>query len=230
MNIDFKFLLRTGLVVIVIIAIYLGIGYFLTGLVSLDQLLELVKSSGPWAPLVFIALFVCIPGVPTSGLAIASGALFGLWWGLLYTMIGASLAMIMPFWLARLLGRKPLEKLLSRIGGKLEGNVEMFQLSVEKHGWRYVAFCRLIPLFPFSLLNMVFGLTRINFWTYLVTSIIFILPVKFVFVYIGYAGVQAIDGGGFWLYFRIFLAFGGLILLAFLPQIIRFVKARFGKK
>ncbi len=230
MNIDFKLLLKAGLGVVILIAIYLTASHFLEGVFSPEDLLKLIKDSGPWAPFVYIGLFICSPGIPASGLAIASGALFGLWWGYLYTMIGAFLALIPPFWFARLLGRKVLDRLLSKVGGSVEDKVEKFQTSVEKHGWRYIAFCRLIPLFPFSLLNLVFGLTRIRFGTYLLTSFIFALPGMFAWVYIGYAGAQAADGGGIWLYVKVFLALGSLVCLACLPQIIKFVRTRWGKK
>lgn len=229
MNFDYKLLLRAGVGLAILIAAYLTAAHFLKGVVSPENLLNLIKDAGPWAPLVYIGLFICSPGIPASGLAIASGAIFGLWWGFFYTMVGALLAMITPFWFARFLGRKPLEKLLSRVGGSVEGYVERFQKSVEKQGWRYVAFCRLIPLFPFSMLNLLFGLTRIKFWTYLVTSFFFMMPGAFAFVYIGYAGAGAVDGGGFWLYFKVFLALGSLIALACLPQIISFIRKKRGK-
>lgn len=230
MNIDFKTVLRAGLVVAALIAAYLIAGHFLKDVFSPEDLLKLIKDSGPWAPLVYIGLFICSPGIPASGLAIASGAIFGLWWGYLYTMIGAFLAFTPPFLFARLLGRKLLDRLLSKIGGSVEDKVEVFQQSVEKHGWRYIAFCRLIPLFPFSLLNILFGLTRINYWTYLLTSFIFAMPGLFAFVYIGYAGAQAADGGGTWLYVKVFLALGCLVCLACLPQLIKFARSRWGKK
>jgi uncharacterized membrane protein YdjX (TVP38/TMEM64 family) len=230
MNIDFKLVLRAGLVVVALIAIYLTASRFLHGVFSPEDLLKLIKDSGPWAPLVYIGLFICSPGIPASGLAIASGAMFGLWWGYLYTMIGALFALIPPFWFSRLLGRKMLDKLLSKVGGSVEDKVEAFQQNVEKQGWRYIAFCRLIPLFPFSLLNLLFGLTRIRFRTYLLTSFIFAMPNLFAFVYIGYAGTQAADSGGVWLYVKVFLALGCLICLACLPQLIKFAKTRWGRK
>jgi uncharacterized membrane protein YdjX (TVP38/TMEM64 family) len=47
---------------------------------------------------------------------------------------------------------------------------------VETHGWKVVAFTRLIPLFPFNLLNYAFGLTKIGFWPYAVATFICMLP------------------------------------------------------
>lgn len=46
----------------------------------------------------------------------------------------------------------------------------------EHHGWKVVAFTRLIPLFPFNLLSYALGLTRIKFSTYFITSFICMLP------------------------------------------------------
>lgn len=223
MNFDSKLLLRVAIIVGVIAGIYFLAAHFLKGVVDPDHLLDLIRDAGPYAPLVFIGLFIFSPGIPASGLAIASGAIFGFTWGVIYSVIGAILATIPPFWFARLLGRKPLDKLLSKVGGSVETHVEKFQVSVEKHGWRYVAMCRLIPLFPFSLLNLVFGLTRISFWTYFLTSAVFVIPGMCAFVYIGYAGNQAASGNSA-VYWKAILALLGLALLACLPQLIKFYR------
>ena len=53
---------------------------------------------------------------------------------------------------------------------------------VEKHGWKVVAFTRLIPLFPFNLLNYAFGLTKIGFWPYAVATFICMLPACIAFI------------------------------------------------
>ncbi len=47
---------------------------------------------------------------------------------------------------------------------------------VEAEGWRFVAFVRLVPFFPFNLLNYALGLTHIDFGTYLLTSDVRMLP------------------------------------------------------
>src|SRR5579885_2443484 len=221
MNFNMRFFLRAGIVIAVLAALYFLLAYVLklAGFTP-DRLLGLVREAGPWGPLVYILLFIFSPGIPASVLAIASGATFGMVLGLVYSWIGATLAMIPPFWFARLLGRKPLEKLLSRVGGSVEDYVEKFQCSVQKRGWRFVATCRLIPLFPFGLLNLVFGLTRINFWTYLWTSSLFVIPGITAFVYIGYTGYEAASGNS-GIPWRAFIPLTVLGLLACLPQIIR---------
>ncbi|MEN6463923.1 MAG: VTT domain-containing protein, partial [Syntrophaceae bacterium] len=54
--------------------------------------------------------------------------------------------------------------------------------SVEKNGWKVVAFTRLIPLFPFNLLNYAFGMTKIGFLPYAVTTFICMLPACIAFI------------------------------------------------
>jgi len=53
---------------------------------------------------------------------------------------------------------------------------------VEQHGWKVVAFTRLIPLFPFNLLNYAFGLTKIRFVEYAVTTFFCMLPACIAFI------------------------------------------------
>ena len=64
----------------------------------------------------------------------------------------------------------------------------------EAEGWRFVAFTRLVPLFPFNLLNYALGLTRIPLLHYVVTSFVFMLPGTVAYTYLGFAGREAVAG------------------------------------
>lgn len=66
---------------------------------------------------------------------------------------------------------------------------------VAAEGWRFIAFVRLAPLFPFNLLNYALGLTRIRFVTYVAASAIFMLPGALAYTWLGHAGHQALGGG-----------------------------------
>jgi len=91
---------------------------------------------------------------------------------------------------------------------------------VEKEGWRFVAFVRLVPLLPFNLLNYALGLTRIQLAHYVIASYVFMLPGALAYTYLGYAGREAIAGGEGMLT----KALGALALLAavaFLPRLVR---------
>lgn len=211
------------------IAIGLGLLYwfgvtYIKQFITMDDVLAYVEQSGPLAPLVFIIAYGFLPVLPATALTLAAGAVFGPYWGTVYSLFGATIAMSYPFWLTRWFGRKPLEIVLSKTGS-FEGKFEKFQCNVEKQGWKYVAFTRLVPLFPFTLLNYFFGLTRISFWKYLVTSFFFIIPGTATYVYVGYAGREAATGSQY-LYVKILLAFLALALLASIPKIYAYLKGK----
>ncbi|UCC55392.1 MAG: VTT domain-containing protein, partial [Gammaproteobacteria bacterium] len=90
---------------------------------------------------------------------------------------------------------------------------------VESEGWRFVAFVRLVPLFPFNLLNYALGLTRLRLLHYIVATYIFMLPGAFAYTYLGYAGREAVAGGEGMIQ-KGLLALALLAVVAFLPRLI----------
>jgi uncharacterized membrane protein YdjX (TVP38/TMEM64 family) len=66
---------------------------------------------------------------------------------------------------------------------------------VEEEGWRFVAFVRLVPLFPFNLLNYALGLTKLRLSHYIITSFVFMAPACAAYTYLGYAGREVAAGG-----------------------------------
>jgi uncharacterized membrane protein YdjX (TVP38/TMEM64 family) len=117
------------------------------------------------------ALF--LPGLPIS---IVGGVLFGPFWGVVYTIIGATAGACVAFLVARYLARDWVAaKLSSPRWRKLDKEVE-------KNGWKVVAFTRLIPLFPFNLLNYAFGLTGVRFSHYALATFLFMLPATIAFI------------------------------------------------
>ncbi|HIJ84871.1 MAG TPA: sulfurtransferase, partial [Magnetococcales bacterium] len=65
---------------------------------------------------------------------------------------------------------------------------------VEAEGWRFVAFVRLVPIFPFNLLNYALGLTRIRLDHYLLASLVCMAPGGLAYAWMGYAGKEAVSG------------------------------------
>ena len=65
---------------------------------------------------------------------------------------------------------------------------------VEAEGWRFVAFVRLVPLFPFNLLNYALGLTRIPLAHYVLASLVCMAPGTIAYTWLGYAGREALAG------------------------------------
>ena len=82
-----------------------------------------------------------------------------------------------------------------------------------------MAFTRLVPLFPFFLLNYALGLTRIRVMHYILATYLFMLPGAFAFTYLGYAGREAAQGNE-GMFQKILFALALLTMVAFLPRFI----------
>jgi hypothetical protein len=94
---------------------------------------------------------------------------------------------------------------------------------VEEEGWRFVAFVRLVPLFPFNLMNYAFGLTRIRLREYLLASLVCMVPGALAYSYLGYAEAAFGQAGAIR---KAVLALALLAVVAFLPRLVRKVKGR----
>lgn len=173
-----------------------------------------VQNAGPAGPLLFMAIYTIatVFFLPGSVLTLAGGALFGPVLGTFYNLTGATLGAVLAFLVARYLASDWVEQ---KTGGKLK----QLKQGVEAEGWRFVAFVRLVPLFPFNLLNYALGLTRIRLTHYLIATYLFMLPGAIAYTYLGYAGREAIAGGE-GLIQKALLALALLAVVAFLPRLI----------
>jgi uncharacterized membrane protein YdjX (TVP38/TMEM64 family) len=129
-------------------------------------------------PLLYLAVWTVgplfLPGLPIT---LAGGVLFGPVWGVVYTAIGSTVGAGLVFLVARYLAR-------DWVAGKLAGTrLTSLDDQVARHGWKIVAFTRLVPVFSYSLLNYAFGLTRISIRSYLAATFVCMLPSTIAFVY-----------------------------------------------
>ena len=173
-----------------------------------------VRDAGPVAPLLFMLVYAlaAVLFLPGSVMTLAGGALFGPVLGTFYNLTGATLGAILAFLVARYLAS-------DWVAGKAGGRVKQLINGVESEGWRFVAFVRLVPLFPFNLLNYALGLTRMRLLPYIIATYIFMLPGAIAFTYLGYAGREAVAGGE-GLIQKGLLALALLAVVAFLPRLI----------
>ena len=118
-------------------------------------------------------------------LSLAAGAVFGPLMGTIYANIAATLGATMAFLVTRYLLR---DAILNRFGGTLEG----MNRELEERGFSYLLFLRLVPLFPFFLINLAAGLTRMPLRTFILATMIGIIPGGFVYVNAG-ASLATID-------------------------------------
>lgn len=173
-----------------------------------------IQNAGVLAPLVFMLVYAvgAVLFLPGTVLTLAGGALFGPVLGTFYNLTGATIGAALAFLVSRYLAS---DWVADKTGGRLKQLIS----GVESEGWRFVAFVRLVPLFPFNLLNYALGLTRIRFSHYLLATWICMLPGAFAYTYLGYAGREAV-GGGEGLIQKALLALTLLAVVAFLPRLI----------
>ena len=208
--------------VVLLLALIAGIAVALVYREYLDAaaLETWVSSAGAAGPLAFMALYALATLLffPGSVVTLAGGALFGPVWGSLYNLTGATLGAGLAFLLARYLASDWIER-------KTGGRIRRLKQGVESEGWRFVAFVRLVPLFPFNLLNYALGLTRIPFLNYLLATYLFMLPGAIAYTYLGYAGREAVAGSE-GLIQKGLVALALLGTLAFLPRLVARLRQR----
>ncbi len=170
---------------------------------------------GLLAPLAYLALYAAgtVAFLPGALFALAGGALFGPVWGSLLNLVGATIGASLAFLIARYLAG---DWVAARTGGRLKRLID----GVEAEGWRFVAFVRLVPLFPFNLTNYALGLTRISLRSYAITSFICMAPGAIAYTWLGHAGREALSGDASAIRYGL-LALGLLAAIAFLPRLTR---------
>ncbi len=179
-----------------------------------------VSNAGAAAPLLFMLIYIIgtVFFFPGSVLTLAGGALFGPYWGTLYNLTAATLGAIISFVAARYLASDWVEK---KTGGRLKSLKE----GVENEGWKFVAFVRLVPLFPFNILNYALGLTRIKLSHYSLATYICMLPGAIAYTYVGYVGREALAGDEAIIQ-KAMLALALLAIVGFLPSLIKRLKSQ----
>ena len=159
--------LIAAIVVILIVAKTFGLGE------RLGALRDWIQALGPWGPVVFVFLYAVavVAALPGSALTVAAGALFGSVLGVIVVSIASTLGASLSFLVGRYFAR-------DAVAGWLSDKEKFRRLDqlTEEHGAIMVALTRLVPIFPFNLLNYGFGLTRVPFWTYVLWSWLCMLP------------------------------------------------------
>lgn len=182
-----KLLIFAAFLIVVILTVRL------TGLHTyLDQqkMRAWIQNFGVWGPIIYMFIYLVAPALFLPGLPITlvGGLLFGHFWGVVYSIFSATGGSCLAFLVARYLGRE-------WVGSKIKGTkLGKLDVEVEKQGWKIVAFTRLIPLFPFNLLNYAFGLTKIKLSHYALTSFICMLPACIAYIVFGSSLLDLLKG------------------------------------
>jgi uncharacterized membrane protein YdjX (TVP38/TMEM64 family) len=136
----------------------------------------------------FMAVYIIQTALSLPGAAIlslAAGTIFGSIMGTVYANIAATTGATLAFLVTRYLLREPV---LNKFGSRLE----TINRELETRGFSYLLFLRLVPLFPFFLINLAAGVTRLPLRTFFFATMLGIIPGGFVFVNAG-ASLATID-------------------------------------
>ena len=178
-----------GAAVVAAIALAVTLSRFFPVVSFVEALQERVMSWGAWAgicyPLLFAACNILL--LPGGVLAVGGGFFFGLWWGFLIVFAGNIVSTAISFSLSRFVARRWFRR-------KLSANPTLRALgpAVERESWKIILLSQLHPLFPTSLLNYFYGLTRIRFRTYMLWASIGRMPGLFFYAYMGTLGQLAV--------------------------------------
>ncbi|MRH78175.1 TVP38/TMEM64 family protein [Spiribacter sp. C176] len=208
-------MLTKRLLVFALVIAVITVGVFYRGQLDQAMLAETIDGLGVWAVIVFIAAYAlaAVAFLPGLIFTITGGAVFGPVVGTVYSLIGATLGATLAFLAAKTV-------LGDWVAAKAGPRVNRLQQGIDREGWRFVALVRLVPLFPFNLLNYALGLTRIRLSVYVVTSFIAMAPGALAYAWVGHAGREALAGQGNWVQPAL-IALALIALVAFIPRLIQ---------
>lgn len=134
-----------------------------------------------FSAIIFFIIYVVVTALSLPGAAVltlAAGALFGLWTGLLIASFASTAGATLAFLSARFVFRQSVKK-------RFSARLEKIDAGIEKQGAFYLFTLRLVPVFPFFIINLAMGLTSLKVWTFYWVSQVGMLAGTFVYVNAG---------------------------------------------
>ena len=179
------------ILVVIIFAIFAAGAWYYFSLYdefNRENLHAFIRGFGPWAPLAYAVVYIISSPIPFLAPVISAvgGFVFGLVWGTVAVLIIATLSALVPFTMARQLGREWVE-------GKLKGNTrfeEIYRQSQGSGGFVFILLLRLVPALPWEVQNYVAGLTKVSIPTFIAGTIAGIIPGSFSLVFLGSAATD----------------------------------------
>src|SRR6201998_4880996 len=170
---------------VIAVVLFLLLSRFFPIVDLISALQQRVIKLGAWSAVVYPLLFAAcnILLLPGGILSVGAGFFFGLWWGFFIVLLGNTIGAAISFALSHWLGERYLRTRLSR-----SPMLQVLEKAVARDAWKIIFLCQLHPLFPTSLLNYLFGLTRIRFWPYMLWTAAGRAPGLFLYTYLGTLG------------------------------------------
>lgn len=138
----------------------------------------------------FIYILGVVAAIPGSAITLLAGGLFGSVLGTVVVSVGSTVGAALCFLIARYFARDSVERWVAR-----NEKFRKLDRMTAKQGATIVAITRLVPLFPFNLLNYGFGLTKVDFWQYVLWSWVCMMPGTILYVVAGDATAKGLSQG-----------------------------------
>jgi uncharacterized membrane protein YdjX (TVP38/TMEM64 family) len=224
-----RFLPLAVLLVAIVAALALGVGDYLSFDVLRQhraQLLDFVDRHPLLAPLAFMLVYAAVIALSIPGgaiLTIAGGFLFGLVAATLYVVIAATLGATIVFLVAK-------TALGDSLRAKAGPAMRRMEAGFRQNALSYLLFLRLIPVFPFWLVNLVPAFLGVSLRTYVLATFVGIIPGSLVYASVGNGLGAVFEAGGtpdLGIIFKpaILLPIIGLAMLAILPVVYQKIRA-----
>ncbi|MFT4283031.1 MAG: TVP38/TMEM64 family protein [Candidatus Woesearchaeota archaeon] len=206
-----------GLIFLVVLGIlFLIPGFFDFFKPSLIK--EFVEGFGAYSFLVFSAIYLIFLFIPfgSTVTTVAAGLIYGALWGAVITLILTTVLSLVPFFVARKLGKNWVEKKVKEV------NIDKYLEKINENSFVILFYLRLIPSLPYEFQNYIAGLTNINVRNYMIATFFGIMPIIFVLTYLG-GSLTDVGSPEFWTALSIFLVF------LLLPPIVYLIKKKIKK-
>jgi uncharacterized membrane protein YdjX (TVP38/TMEM64 family) len=151
---------------------------------NLDQVIKLIRSWGVAAPLMSVLLMITqaiVAPLPAFLVTAANGMVFGRFWGVLISWIGALMGALTSFYIARLFGNIALRKIVHN-----QKTVEFIRHAGEKRGFYVILLSRLLPFISFDIISYMAGLSGIRPWAFILGTGLGMLPATIIYTFIGH--------------------------------------------
>jgi uncharacterized membrane protein YdjX (TVP38/TMEM64 family) len=157
---------------------------------DLEQVIGLIRSWGLAAPLMSILLMITqaiVAPIPAVFVTAANGMVFGSFWGMLISWIGAMMGALTSFIIARLFGKVALRKIVRN-----QKTADFIRRAGEKRGFYVILISRLLPFISFDIISYMAGLSGIRPWAFIAGTGLGMLPATIIYTLMGH-GIPAME-------------------------------------
>lgn len=174
-----------------------------------NESINKISSLGVYGYLYFAAIYIAaeILAIPAMPLTASSGYLFGLIPGTLIVLSSATAAACISFYIGRTFFKTWAQKMISS-----SKRWKAIDKAITKEGFKVILLLRLSPLLPFAISNYIYGVTSVNFWSFLTATFLGFAPGTFGIVYAGSVGKALFSENSMNFPWYVYLVIGSIVL------------------